>query len=620
MANIPIGESISFDHTFKIASNIGYIREDKRWITEYDSVFLVLNGKGQVLTWQLTKGTSFAEVTVLLKHLAERPNQQLKTVYVDDCCKLRKKISNLFGPNVSVKLDLFHAIQRITKTIPKKHVHASQFLKELRLIFRRNGDCGEKRLLSMPSTQQLIKNLDKFITEWKKRDRETTIFKPETAAALERLRQHMQLGCLSDIPVGAGTNRNERLHQHLNNYFNRSKIGILLAYALLSVILHAHNTSIRVSGKLISRPISASPFRSALNVLQSDNVESMGIIPKLHSNKLDVDHWEADTSEVSIDYGLVIPVYQRSLHKLNVVNGLIDLKINELANDISSFTEICLYDASFSNVNKPLGSLMEYGLTISPASTNGNCFFHSVAINICANPSVWSHLQVVDEFAPDVSVMTAKLRRLFVDEILGENRRAYEHFIQPIDDYTTESQKFLQDGFYNSSVGDLMPVAMATALLANIIMFRQNKDSQAHPMYVVPINGTPNGTIFLVYHPAGTGHYDAAIPCSYAASKSINPDFDTFHKTISCSCGVNTTKSKTSCSPNPTYATWCKCYNKGLPCNSTCKCKECANPHGFKPTQASVKKRSRTHHSMQVEIPASKRFATDRGEQLSESV
>ena len=29
MANIPIGESISFDHTFKIASNIGYAREDK---------------------------------------------------------------------------------------------------------------------------------------------------------------------------------------------------------------------------------------------------------------------------------------------------------------------------------------------------------------------------------------------------------------------------------------------------------------------------------------------------------------------------------------------------------------------------------------------------------------
>ena len=92
MTNILIGESISFDHTFKIASNIGYIREDKRWITEYDSVFLMLNEKGQVLTLQLTKGASFAEVTGLLKSLAVRSNQQLKAVYVDDCCKLGKKL------------------------------------------------------------------------------------------------------------------------------------------------------------------------------------------------------------------------------------------------------------------------------------------------------------------------------------------------------------------------------------------------------------------------------------------------------------------------------------------------------------------------------------------------
>ena len=46
----------------------------------------------------------------------------------------------------------------------------------------------------------------------------------------------------------------------------------------------------------------------------------MGIIPKVHFNKLDVDHWE--TAEAIIDFGLVIPVYQRSLHKLYIANGL----------------------------------------------------------------------------------------------------------------------------------------------------------------------------------------------------------------------------------------------------------------------------------------------------------
>ena len=38
MMAIPVSESTSFDHTFKIASNIGYLREDKKWISVYDSL------------------------------------------------------------------------------------------------------------------------------------------------------------------------------------------------------------------------------------------------------------------------------------------------------------------------------------------------------------------------------------------------------------------------------------------------------------------------------------------------------------------------------------------------------------------------------------------------------
>ena len=38
MEAIPIGEYSSF-HTFKVASNIGYLREDKQWINVYNSLF-----------------------------------------------------------------------------------------------------------------------------------------------------------------------------------------------------------------------------------------------------------------------------------------------------------------------------------------------------------------------------------------------------------------------------------------------------------------------------------------------------------------------------------------------------------------------------------------------------
>ena len=90
------------------------------------------------------------------------------------------------------------------------------------MVLRSDGDCGDKRLFSTPSSisQKLIENLDKLIATWQQNDKTTTLFQPETALALEKLRKHMQFGCLSDIPVGAGTNRNERLHHHLKSYFN----------------------------------------------------------------------------------------------------------------------------------------------------------------------------------------------------------------------------------------------------------------------------------------------------------------------------------------------------------------------------------------------------------------
>ena len=95
--------------------------------------------------------------------------------------------------------------------------------------------------------------MEDFVTKW---DKITDVigeklFKPQTTLAIENLKHHILAGCLSDIPPGGGTNRNERLHEHINKYFSRSRIGILLAYSLLHMILYAHNSSKTVNGKRI---------------------------------------------------------------------------------------------------------------------------------------------------------------------------------------------------------------------------------------------------------------------------------------------------------------------------------------------------------------------------------
>ena len=93
MITINVGETISFDHTFEVATNIGYLREDNIWVPQYDSLFLVFNGVGKIVTWQLTKGTCFVQVEQVLRDLNVRTEQQqykIKTVYIDNCCCVKK--------------------------------------------------------------------------------------------------------------------------------------------------------------------------------------------------------------------------------------------------------------------------------------------------------------------------------------------------------------------------------------------------------------------------------------------------------------------------------------------------------------------------------------------------
>ena len=42
---------ISADHTFKVAANIGCMLPDGLWSTQFDSLYIVLNEVGQVLTY-----------------------------------------------------------------------------------------------------------------------------------------------------------------------------------------------------------------------------------------------------------------------------------------------------------------------------------------------------------------------------------------------------------------------------------------------------------------------------------------------------------------------------------------------------------------------------------------
>ena len=66
-------------------------------------------------------------------------------------------------------------------------------------------------------------------------------------------------------------------------------------------------------------------------------------------------------------------------------------------------------------------------------------------------------------------------------------------------EYVTEANAFLENGVYNTSIGDLMPLAIATVLQASLVIITSN--SQMPPMYVVPMVGTVEGSIFFNIQP-----------------------------------------------------------------------------------------------------------------------
>lgn len=127
---------------------------DKKWVSQYNALFCVLNDVGQIVTWRLTSDLSFATVESFLVTLRDRFCKQgvtVKEFYVDNCCTWRAKLQSVFGPHLKVSLDIFHAVKRIGEKIPKRHELRVSCMQELRMVFRQPSDKGIERTMTTPS-------------------------------------------------------------------------------------------------------------------------------------------------------------------------------------------------------------------------------------------------------------------------------------------------------------------------------------------------------------------------------------------------------------------------------------------------------------------------------------
>ncbi len=136
----------------------------------------------------------------------------------------------------------------------------------------------------------MMNSLETFHKKWA--DCESNGQKLITAKTIKEilaLKVHITKGCLSHIDPGAGTNRNEALHvhRHVNPHFaNKSRIGLPLALALLTILLYKHNCRIeeKITGN-VARPIAMWKYQHKNSIqhnipdfgIQKKDMESQGI-------------------------------------------------------------------------------------------------------------------------------------------------------------------------------------------------------------------------------------------------------------------------------------------------------------------------------------------------------
>jgi hypothetical protein len=105
MASIT-GRTLLFDHTFKIAK---YLRQYGALDRLFEAVGTVMNEYGQILTQVFTPTTANTCIEYMLKHLKKRQDEAgcaVDCIYVDNCCKIRGFLTDIFGSTTAVFLDV----------------------------------------------------------------------------------------------------------------------------------------------------------------------------------------------------------------------------------------------------------------------------------------------------------------------------------------------------------------------------------------------------------------------------------------------------------------------------------------------------------------------------------
>lgn len=234
---------------------------------------------------------------------------------------------------------------------------------------------------------------------------------------------------------------------------------------------------------------------------------------------------------------------------------------------------------------------------------DGNCCFSAVASSLIYNSALLSEvhktflLTLEIDLSMNIQCVASRLRELTVNEWITNSNR-YEGFLVGVS-IASEAPKFLNPGYFHGQLGDCMVTALSNVLQISIIVF---SSVSYHPFLCVsPVEQKISIPVMVAFTQFGPGHYDGVIPNTTQDNSSIQ------RTSIKCSCGKNDQDGGKHCHDitfKYTSVCRCPCAKNKISCTEICKCKNCHNNHGHRPSQFDVHapKRKRYKHDWQNDI------------------
>ena len=516
--NSLVVSSLSCDHTFKISRNVGLVREtDNSFVTQFNQLFITLNEIGEVVAWRLTKSTAFSEIEDLLVELEKRTSlrgNKIELVCVDDCCHVRSKYVSVF-PNISVKLDLFHTCQRITRTFSRQNALFNNVTKDFVQIFREDNDQGEARLKKTPKKETIERNLNSFVERWS-----NIPHSPLTNATFTEicnLRLHVQKGCLSDIPPGCGTERNEGLHRLLNRSMisGATRISVELTIALLTILFYHHNKKISGEKHMCStkiKPVAPddantinesqtsmsenAPIRKRMSTSkEAEPVRSSAYLNKevSYSQSLDPVIVMADCIEDLCQEQVASAIITEMLNVRELIenvskrssdrsfNALDLLHMNKMHNLLNVEESIMVTDDPTINTNEQTlqRNLAKFNLELDNVQPDGDCAFRSIVRQISKQAkkeptTVSTHLRSLGLLI-DEDFDTFTLRQLFVDAVLSDQCGISSFIEGGVEEVLRKASEFRTKGIFDREIGDVVLRVCCNLLQIPIVVITSNQ-------------------------------------------------------------------------------------------------------------------------------------------------